>query len=74
MADRLKSSEGAKVAILMNDMSELQNDIDRIDELVETCKKFTSDNDMYGFLDNYKKIQQNIEYLMSKTFKTNIDV
>jgi len=63
IAERLRASEGAKIAVLMHDMAEIQKDVDRIDHVAGVCKDLLSGEspDIKGFLNRWKSIQQNIE-------------
>jgi len=76
IAERLRASEGAKIAVLMHDMAEVQKDVDRIDHVAGICKDLLSGEkpDLVGFLARWKNIQQNIEYSLTKPFKTSVDV
>lgn len=42
-------------------MNELQSDVDKIDDLVNTCRNLMREADIYNFLDQYKTIMLNIE-------------
>lgn len=63
ISERLRAAEGAKVAVLMHDMAEVQKDVDRIDHVAGICKDLLTGEipDIKGFLGRWKSIQQNIE-------------
>jgi palmitoyltransferase len=77
--ERLKSAEGVKTAVLSHDLSEVQQDITRIDEILMFMEEITSAGpdgvpDQVAFLHHYKQLNENIEYSITKQFKVDIDV
>lgn len=72
--ERLKNSEGQKVAILMHDLQELQKDVDRIDYIVNHCNTLIGNNNLKEFLSDWKNIHATLEHSLTKPFKTTIDV
>ncbi|EGR29141.1 hypothetical protein IMG5_162440 [Ichthyophthirius multifiliis] len=73
--ENLKQAEGKKLAILQHEMAELQKDLDKINDLGNSFSNFVNNpNDPVSFLINAQTIHENIEFLVAKPFKTNIDV
>lgn len=69
--ERLKSAEGVKTAVLSHDLSEVQQDITRIDEILMFMEEITSAGpegvpDQIAFLHHYKQLNENIEYSITK--------
>lgn len=59
LIERLKSAEGIKTAVLSHDLSEIQQDITRIDEILMFMEEITSAGpeglpDQIGFLHHYR--------------------
>lgn len=70
MLERLRYSEGVKVAVLQHEIQELQRDLERINEIGETFMRFTSRNaDPVSFLLKSRALYESIEQLVSKVFK-----
>ena len=75
MLEGLKSSEGKKLAVLQHDMAELQRDLDKINDIVNTVKDLTGDYaDNVGFLMRARTLHDNVEFCIAKPFKTNIEI
>lgn len=56
-------------------MSELQKDLDRINDVGHNFNEFTKDpNEPIGFLLRSRNLYENIENMVAKPFKVNIDV
>mmetsp|Transcript_9003 Transcript_9003/g.9742 ORF Transcript_9003/g.9742 Transcript_9003/m.9742 type:complete len:452 (+) Transcript_9003:53-1408(+) len=75
--ERLRAAEGQKTAILQHDVTELQKDLDRIDDIVSSQQQIAEYNaggDMDGFLLRCQQIEENIEYCLTKPFKVAIEV
>ncbi|KAL4468003.1 hypothetical protein ABPG72_015873 [Tetrahymena utriculariae] len=73
--ERLKSAEGQKLAILQHEMGELQKDLDRINDLGHTFRQFVNKpEDPIDFLIRARSLYENIEFLVAKPFKVNIEV
>ena len=77
--ERLKSAEGVKTAVMSHDLSEVQQDITRIDEILMFMEEITNAGseglpDQLAFLSHYKQLSENIEYAITKQFKVDIDV
>jgi len=71
IVDRLKNAEGKKVAIIQNEMAQLQTDIDKIDSLVENYE--TIKGDKISFLLRSRSLREDVENILLKVFKTDID-
>jgi hypothetical protein len=77
ISERLRSSEGMKLAILQHDISEIQKDIGRIDDILNIVEDFTRgelQNDAIAFLLRFRDLNENIEFALTKPFKVMIDV
>jgi len=75
--ERLKSLEGMKLAVVQHDLANLQKDIERIDNVLNTIDEYAQGElkqDYPGFLARYKELNEYIEYALAKPFKQNIDV
>lgn len=73
--ERLRSAEGKKVAVLQHEMGEIQRDVDRIAEILQTFSELTrEDADPVNFMLRSRVINENIEYMLAKPFKVMIDV
>ena len=56
-------------------MSELQKDLDRINDIGHSFNEFSQDAEKpLGFLLRARNLYENIEFLVAKPFKQNIDV
>lgn len=72
---RLESAEGQKIALLQHDISVIQRDIARINELAEQFYSLTEkDKDKLDFMLRAKVLTENAEHLFYKAFKTEITV
>lgn len=69
--DRLKNAEGKKVAVIQNEMAQLQSDIERIDALVANYEQIKGDRVL--FLLRSRSLREDVESLLLKAFKTDID-
>jgi len=68
--ERLNSAEGLKLAVLHHEISELQKDLDKINDLGKVFKKMCESPDNYlNFLLRSRNLYENIEYMLSKPFK-----
>jgi hypothetical protein len=77
--ERLRSASGVKSAVLQHDISEIQKDITRIDEILKTIDDVQDPGceggyDMLGFLLKFKNVHENIDYCITKQFKVDINV
>lgn len=88
--ERLNSAQGTKLAILLNDLSEIQKDVNRIDDILRTLDELANPTNMPGappltksssgqtqqvqFLLRYKRLQEEIDYSITKQFKVDIKV
>lgn len=73
--ERLKSSEGQKLAILQHEMAELQKDIDRINDINGQFGTLTKTKaEIVDFLLRCRVLNENIEYISAKPFKVQVDV
>ena len=73
--EKLKSAEGKKLAILQHDMAELQRDLDKINDIVNTVKDLTGAYaDTLGFLMRARTLHDNVEFCIARPFKMNIDI
>jgi len=75
MLERLKGSEGIKLAVLQHEISHLQRDIDKINDIVNVVNELTGEKgDPIDFLLRSRHLTENIEFTVAKPFKTTIDV
>lgn len=75
MLERLTSAEGHKTSILQHEMAGIQQEIDSINEIIAEFTKLTNEGvTPLQFMVKAGHMKQNIEYLLSKPFKTDIDV
>lgn len=72
MNERLNSSCGTKIAILQHDIAELNGDLERINNIIQTIEN--SGQDMIGFLQQAGHLRDAIEISVAKPFRTDIDV
>ena len=72
VVDRLRNAEGQKIAILQNEMAQLQNEIEKIDGLVNEYNKVR--DDAPEMMLRARAIKDNVDGLITKPFKRNIDV
>jgi palmitoyltransferase len=75
--ERLRSSEGAKIAVLQHEMADLQKDIDRIDSIFEALDDYLQGDlkgDYVGFLIKFRELHEYIEYSITKPFKVKVEV
>lgn len=72
MNERLNSVCGTKVAILQHDISELQGDLDRITNIINSVE--TSSHDMVGFLQKSTELRDLLELSLAKPYRTEITV
>jgi Ca2+-binding EF-hand superfamily protein len=71
IVDRLKNAEGKKVAVIQNEMSHLQADIEKIDAGVAEYDRIHGDK--VEFLLRSRSLREDIEGLLLKSFKREID-
>lgn len=73
--ERLKSAEGKKLSILQHMMAEIQKDVDNINLLTQEFTELTNQgqSDLH-FMIKSPSIAQNIEFLLNKPFKRDINV
>lgn len=72
MLERLTSEEGTKLAVLQNEQSVLNKEVNNIQQLliyVDSIKRSDSP-DMIGFLLRFKEIAESIEVIMSRQVKS----
>ena len=81
------------MAILQHDLSEIQSDVNRIDDILKTLDDLTSSSQvpmmsdpaqpvpsldpqqgMVDFLMRYKRLQEEVDYSITKQFKVDIKV
>lgn len=75
MLERLTSSEGHKTSVLQHEMAGIQQEIDSINEIIAEFTKLTNEGvTPLQFMVKCATMKQNIEYLLSKPFKTEIEV
>ena len=73
--ERLKSAEGQKLSVLQHMMAEVQQDIDAINVLTREFTEMTDKgNNPLEFMIKSPTVNHNIEFLMNKPFKREIDV
>ncbi|KAM3142964.1 hypothetical protein pb186bvf_005027 [Paramecium bursaria] len=72
--ERLKSSEGSKLALLHHEITELQRDLDQINEIGSQFYDLKEQADPCPFLLKSRQLYETIEYLVAKPFKIQIDV
>jgi len=72
ISDRLSASSNLKEAMLANELTELQNDLGRIDYINAAIESGPTDVTM--FLSQFPKLKNAAEYAASKPFKTLIEV
>lgn len=73
--ERLKSAEGKKLSMLQHMMSEIQQDVDQIQVLTNEFMKMTNDGTTpLSFMVKSPTISQNVEFLLNKPFKREIQV
>lgn len=70
--DRLSASSNLKEAMLANELTELQNDLGRIDYINAAIE--TGPTDVTMFLSQFPKLKSAAEFAASKAFKTLIEV
>lgn len=70
VVDRLKEAEGQKVAVIQNEMSQLQNDIERVDSLADNYEGYRKNP--LEFLMRYRNLREEVEGIISKPFKKDI--
>jgi len=75
MLERLKSSEGIKLAVLQHEIAHLQRDVDKINDIVNVVNELTGEKgDPIDFLLRCRHLTDTIEYTVAKPFKTTIEV
>jgi len=75
MLERLRSSEGIKLAVLQHEIAHLQRDVDKINDIVNVVNELTGEKgDPIDFLLRCRHLTDTIEYTVAKPFKTTIDV
>jgi palmitoyltransferase len=75
MIERLKGSEGIKLAVLQHEISHLQRDVDKINDIVNVVNELTGEKgDPIDFLLRSRHLTETIEFTVAKPFKTTIDV
>lgn len=75
MIERLKSAEGHKVSVLQHDMSSIQQEIDTINGIIQEFTHLTNDGvTPLQFMVKAGAFRQNIEYILGRGFKTEIDI
>lgn len=70
VSERLKNQEGAKLAIIQNEMASLQRDVERIDNLVKHYQEIRQTP--IQFLIRYRNFREEAETMISKPFKKDI--
>lgn len=75
MLERLESSQGHKQSVLQHEMAAIQQMIDAINSVISQFTGLTNEGvTPLEFMVKAATLRQNIEYLLNKTFKTEIDV
>lgn len=75
MLERLKSSEGYKTSVLQHEMAGIQQDIEAINSTISTFTELTNDGvPPLEFMVKAPMLRQNIEYILGKQIKTDIEV
>lgn len=73
--EKLKSNEGEKVAILEKELADLQEDLNILNDLgMHFIEMSTNNSDPFYFMLNSRNLYEKMIYLVSKPFKTIIDV
>lgn len=72
MNERLNAVCGSKLAILQHDLTDLQSDVDRVNNIITTVE--TCSHDTVNFLRRSVEIRDAIEMAISKPFRTEINV
>ena len=73
MLEGLKNEKGKRIAVLNFESANIQKELVKIDEIVNTVKDVNEDNDMLGFLLRYSQMNETIENLLSKPSELLID-
>jgi hypothetical protein len=75
MLERLESSQGHKQSVLQHEMASIQQLIDAINAIIQQFTGLTNEGvTPLEFMVKAATLRQNIEYLLNKTFKTELDV
>lgn len=73
--ENLKYNKSEKIAILDKEVSDLQENLDTLNDIGINFIEITSNNaDPLYFMLNSRKIYENLQYLISKPFKNIIDI
>lgn len=73
--ERLKSHEGKKLSVLQHMMAEVQKDVDNVNLLTKEFTELTNQGQSdLNFMIKSPSIAQNIEFLLNKPFKREINV
>lgn len=68
MNERLNSACGSKVALLMHDLSDLKEDLERINGIIATIEMYNKD--MVGFMRKSLEVRDLLELAVSKPIRT----
>jgi hypothetical protein len=71
MSDRLQGSYGSKTAILTHQITELQGDLERMNEIIRTVE---TSQDVVSFLRQSKDLRDSMEVVLSKPTLVNVAV
>jgi len=76
MIDNLNLIEGNKLSIINYDSTNLQKDINIIEEIINYLNDYNNNenNDIISFLNNYNQNLNKINYILSKPIKKNIEI
>lgn len=75
MLESLRSAEGVKLAVLQNEIANLQRDIDKINDIVNTVNELADEKaDPIDFLLRCRHLTDTTEFTVAKPFKTTIEV
>jgi len=74
MLERLRSSEGIKLAMLNHEMCDLQQDMDKIEAIVMHMSAVSREKDVIGFLTIFVKLYEDIENILAKPLRTEIAI
>ena len=73
--ERLKNSESSKLAIVTHEQSQIQNELESIESVNQNFEALTKDDtNIADFLLKSSMINKNIEHILSKPFKKEVDV
>lgn len=75
MLERLQTSEGHKTSVLQHQMNSIQQEIEAINSIIQQFVSMTNQGvSPLEFMTKAATLRQNIEIILNKAFKTEIDV